>query len=304
MRSVSLTRPARHAALGVMRGITLGAVVLSISACTDRLVTALDDTSTSTAHGMLATTVIAQAAAASAANDVALLQMTSFQLGGAGRVQAPGAGLASLRSAHHAGQPAPSADVTYGGLDCAYDAGTQRFACPEVALGSMTIGAEYALYDGNGAPQSTYDDATTARAQIWFTTLGSLVSPAGGADIRRVRTLAVSNLAGAETTRTFGGNGTDVAIGIFAGMPARSYVLADTTTISSVVYGVPFAANVWPRSGTLATNSQLAITEQGATTITHRHVEIRFNGTPLVEMDVDAARFTLNLADGSYTTRP
>ncbi|MGI9076677.1 MAG: hypothetical protein ACR2G6_05005 [Gemmatimonadaceae bacterium] len=269
------------------RGLVVAlAVVLSAVACTgDKGITAPLRRATPS----LETTVIASAHGQSTANDVLLLQAISLQLD---RTSAPGARRALV-----------SLDITYGGVDCTYNIMSLRFVCPAVAMDSMTISAEYALYDALGASQMTYNDITTASAQVWYKAFGNLVNPTGAADIDRVRTLTVNGLSGTESQRTFGGSGTDQASGTITGSPGKTYVLSDTTIAPNVVYGIPLALNVWPRSGTLTTKSQLNVTELGVTTTTNKSVVITFNGTRLVNMDVGSTGFTLDLATGGVVAR-
>ena len=260
--------------------------VLTLGACSgDKGITGpIEDRTPS-----LETTVIASAHGQSTANDVLLLQAITLHLD---RPSTPAR--VSTR---------PSLDITYGGLDCTYNASSLRFVCPPVAMDSMTLSAEYALYDGVGGAQTAYDDMTTASAQVWYKAFGNLVNPTGAADIDRVRTLTVNGLSGTESARTFGGSGTDLATGTIAGSPGKNYVLSDATIATNVVYGIPFASNVWPRSGTLTTQSQLAVAELGVTTTTNKSVTITFNGTQLVDMDVGSSGFTLNLATGGVVAR-
>jgi len=233
--------------------------------------------------------IIAAALGQSTANDVLLFQAVTLQLD---RKTA-----AAQRSA------LPSLDITYGGLDCTYNNMRLRFVCPAVAMDSMTLSAEYALYNGFGIAQEAYDDLTTASAQVWYKAFGNLVNPTGAANIDRVRTLTVNGLSGTESERTFGGFGTDQATGSIEGSSGKDYVLSATTIATNVVYGIPFASNVWPRSGTLTTQSQLDVTELGVTTTTHKSVTITFNGTQLVNMDVGSTGFTLDLATGGVVAR-
>jgi len=225
----------------------------------------------------------------STANDVLLFQAITLQL--------DRKAVSAQRSIHL------SLDITYGGLDCTYNNVRLRFECPAVAMDSMTLSAEYALYDGLGVAQQGYDDITTASAQVWYKAFGNLVNPTGAADIDRVRTLTINGLSGTASERTFGGSGTDQATGTIAGSPGKNYVLSDTTIATNVVYGIPFASNVWPRSGTLKTQSQLDVTELGVTTTTNNSVTITFNGTQLVNMDVGSTGFTLDLATGGVVAR-
>lgn len=267
------------------RGVAAVGLLLSVLACSgDGGIT--DPVK---AAPSLEATVIATVHGQSTANDVLLLQAITIQLGGM-------RGSATRRTR-------PTLDITYGGLDCTYDGMRLRFVCPAVALDSMTLSAEYALYDGLGMSQLAYDDATTASAQIWYKAFGNLVNPSGAAEIDRVRTLTVNGLTGTETERVFGGSGTDVAMGILTDSPGKTYVLNDTTTASNVVYGIPFASNIWPRSGTLTTRSQLDVTELGVTTTTRKTVVITFNGTQNVDMDVGSTGFTLNLGTGGVVAR-
>ncbi|MDQ3698110.1 MAG: hypothetical protein M3373_08815 [Gemmatimonadota bacterium] len=237
------------------------------------------------------TSVVATASGHSTANDVLFLQAISYELGGSGM------------SASVQGANGPSLSVTYGGLNCAFDAGRQRHVCPQIVLDSMTLSAEYALY-ADDAVQTAYDDVSTDSAEIWYSAAGRLVNPDGAADIGRTRTLKVRGLSGTETQRIFGGSGVTRAEGIISGIPLKTYVLNDTTTATDVVYGVPFISNVWPKSGTLETRSQLDVSNGLTTTTTHRRVTITFSGTQTADMDVDGVAYSLDLASGAVARKP
>lgn len=248
------------------------------------------------------TKLIATAGGKSAANDVLLVQAIAAALGG-------GTSAAPSRSLRLPNGIAPSADITYGGLDCTYQSSGQDagwFTCPEVTLESMTIHAMFALIDTAGQKQSAYDDTATVRADVRYWARGTLVNPSGAATIDRERTLRVDSLQNGATRRIFGGVGTNTSTGPLPDDATQTYVLNDTTTADSVVVGVPFSANVWPLSGRLITDTQLDISQGGThVSTTHRRVVITFNGTQLVEMKVDdATTYTLDLATGDLTPDP
>ena len=275
-----------------LSALALGALLSATTACHDRGATAPDRPAPPRE-----TTLIAAAGGKSAANDVLLVQAISAALGGGS------ARSLSLRPTAPRG--APSMDITYGGLDCTYNSSRSLFECPQVTLESMTIRAEFALYDASKNPQSAYDDVTTTSATVWYWAWGTLVNPPGGATIDRQRTLTVDNLQSGASERVFGGGGTDVSNGTLPDDATKTFVLHDTTTAAGVAVGVPFSANVWPLRGTLTTNSQLDIAQGGSTiSTTHRRVVITFNGTQFVPMDVDGTVYTLDLGTGDLTPNP
>jgi hypothetical protein len=245
------------------------------------------------------TTLVATASAKSAGNDVLVLQAMMMQLGSmAGAHNA-------LRTVRYAtpGYATPgrtqggaSLDLTYGGLNCTFDATQQLFICPPVALDSMTLSARYVLWHANTV-QTAYNDTTTDSAQVWYDAKGKLVNPLGAANISRTRTFKVYGLNRTATQRTFGGSGADVATGALGG--DSTYVLNDTTIATTVVYGVPFLSNVWPKSGTLETRSQLDLTTGGIKTTTNRRVVITFNGMQVAPMSVDGVGYTVDLGTGA-----
>ena len=287
------------------RGLVFGALILATAATAACHDAAGPDRPPPAARE---TRLIATASGKSAANDVLLVQAISAALGGSALGTGRSA-LLAIGAPGAAARTAPSADVTYGGLSCTYDQDIGRFVCPEVTLESMTIRAQFALYDAAKTPQSAYDDVTTTSATIWYWARGALVNPDGGAAIDRKRTLTVDGLQSGATERVFGGVGTDTASGPLPGNPAQTYVLHDTTTAAGVAVGVPFSANVWPLRGELRTDSRLDIVQGGSVvTTTRRRVVVTFNGTQFVGMKVGGATstttYTLDLGTGDLTPDP
>jgi hypothetical protein len=241
----------------------------------------------------VATEIVASATGRNLTLDIKIFQALAYRFGG-------GATLSRGVAATSADAPARSS--SYVGLDCAFDAGAQHHVCPLVQLDSMSVAAEYWLWDGDQV-QPAYDDYTTDSAQVSYRATGRIVNPDGGMDNERTRTFRARGLGATSTERRFGGGGVDSTAGTVAGTPGGTFVIADTTTITDVVFRIPFWSNVWPASGTFETRSQLDLTESGVTTTTHRHVTVTFNGTQIVPMDVDGAAYTLDLGTGAIRER-
>src|SRR5205823_4918473 len=111
-----------------------------------------------------------------------------------------------------------------------------RFTCPPISSGGLTLNRDYAFFTADPAPQSAYDAATTASANFHVTVAGVHVADFGADTVNRERSLTVSGLAGAETSRTWNGTGTRNDHGSRTETDVkRSYQVSDALTVTNVV---------------------------------------------------------------------
>jgi len=181
---------------------------------------------------------------------------------------------------------------------CAFDGA--RFTCPGVSTANLTVTRSFAFFDAQGNPQATFDSLTTASANFQSTVRGEISRDAWSAVIARSHDMTVSGLAGAETTRTWNGTGTNnVARSLHTeGGPNRTYNMASSSATANVVVPVPRAEGSWPLSGTITHTVTVAITDgEGAGNTRTRTATVTFNGTQFATVTVGDETFTVDLAE-------
>jgi len=280
------------------RSLLLGApmLVLMVAACS----------SDSTGPISITAADINQAAVISAsdatAEDVSILSASDMTMSGGAVQNVVGGGLMMSRIPSGA---APSYTWTFG-TGCTYSASTGRFSCPPMTDGGLTLNRDYGFFDANQAAQSAYSASTTASANFHVNVAGVHVAAAGADTVNRDRSLTVSGLAGAETSRTWNGTGTRNDGGYRQETDVkRNYHTTDAVTVSNVVVNLPRSSNPWPMSGSItrqisgtASISRSGVSKSFAVT---RTVAITFNGTQYATVTVGSDTYTLDLSTGVAT---
>ncbi|MGI8842945.1 MAG: hypothetical protein ACR2HZ_04535 [Gemmatimonadaceae bacterium] len=185
--------------------------------------------------------------------------------------------------------------------DCSYNSASATFVCPTATHNAATHSRSYQLFDAAGTPQSAYDPATTASAIFNISLNGSMTREAFTSTFARERTLTVSGLEGAETTRSWSGtaSSTHSRTSHPDRVRSRNYVMNSTGVITDLVIPHPFADDAWPLSGTIVrTVNYSREGARGPGRAGSRTVGITFNGTQFVPMTVNDREFTLDLATG------
>lgn len=237
------------------------------------------------------------------AEDVGILSASDMTMSGGAVASRTGGGL--LMSRIPVAGTTPSYSWTFGGT-CNYNSSTGRFTCAAITSGGLTLTRDYAFFDANQTPQSAYDAATTASANFHVSVTGIHPALTGADTVNRDRSLTVSGLAGAETSRTWNGTGTRNDHGSRQGADAtRSYLTNDNVTISNVLVNLPRSQNPWPVSGTItrhitgtATVSRNGFSKSFSV---DRTVTITFNGTQQAAVTVNGVNYTLDLSTGVAT---
>jgi len=181
---------------------------------------------------------------------------------------------------------------------CAFDGA--RFTCPGVSTANLTVTRSFAFFDAQGNPQAAFDSITTASANFQSLVEGSISRDAWSASIKRSHNVTVSGLAGAETTRTWNGTGTnDVARSRHTeGGPNRTYNMASSSVTTNVVVPVPRGEGAWPLSGTITHTVTVTITDgEGSGNTRTRTATVTFNGTQFAPVPVGDETFTVDLAE-------
>jgi hypothetical protein len=236
------------------------------------------------------------------AEDVSILSASDMTMSGGAVQSVAGAGL--MMSRIPAGG-APSYAWTFGD-GCTYSQANSRFTCPPITNGGLTLNRDYAFYAADQSSQTAYDASTTASANFHVSVAGVHVVDTGADTVSRDRSLTVSGLAGAETSRTWNGTGTRNDGGYRTDATVkRNYHTTDAVTISNVVVNLPRSSNPWPISGTITRqiSGTASVTRADAskTFSVARTVTITFNGTQYATVTVAGNTYTLDLSTGVAT---
>ncbi len=216
---------------------------------------------------------------------------------------------------------------------CDYDAALQRFVCAVTTdEHGGTHRRSYAFLDASGAPQSAYDEATTASMSLEgsFDATPELDGESGV--VHRAHAFVAEGLDGAETSRRWNGTMTDHSEGVpphgpggFGGPRGHgpggpgghdgpppdstrtppdfsSLVFDGTTTIAGVVMPHPLGAETWPLSGTITHAVHI---EGGPNGTEDRTVTITFNGTRYATLNDGTTDTTIDLkTEGGHGPGP
>ncbi|PYP66690.1 MAG: hypothetical protein DMD26_06975 [Gemmatimonadetes bacterium] len=280
------------------RSLLLGApmLVLMVAACS----------SDSTGPISITAADINQAAVISAsdatAEDVSILSASDMTMSGGAVQNVVGGSLMLSRTPSGA---TPSYAWTFG-TGCTYSASTGRFSCPPMTDGGLTLNRDYGFFDANQAAQSAYSASTTASANFHVNVAGVHVATAGADTVNRDRSLTVSGLAGAETSRTWNGTGTRNDGGYRQETDVkRNYHTTDAVTVSNVVVNLPRSSNPWPMSGSITRQisgtASVSKAEVSKSFAVSRTVTITFNGTQYATVTVGSDTYTLDLSTGVAT---
>jgi hypothetical protein len=173
---------------------------------------------------------------------------------------------------------------------CVYQATSQSFACTPVVASGVTVTQSFTLFDGSGATQSAFDQATTSAVRANTTVAGTIQ---GGADQLTID--GQQELR--EAIHTL--DGTSTVHAVSSGGSGLSFETTLTTTIAGLKLQPPTADGTqpWPKSGTIVVENSTSV--GGATPAVIR-ATITFNGTSKVSVALAgpgvSATCTLDLA--------
>jgi len=184
------------------------------------------------------------------------------------------------------GMPATPSASAVTPSSCVYDAGSQRFNCPNVTVSGVTFYRWFTLLNGAGIPQSQFDAATTDGVHLNSSMASSVAANskelviAGNEDLTLRGLLSgVHTLSG---TTLLNLNGTDAATGY-------PFVLSISSTIDNLVLP-DTPADRWPKSGSVIVHTTHAMA--GTTTTTQ--MSATFNGTSKVAVSITSGGTTLS----------
>lgn len=178
--------------------------------------------------------------------------------------------------------------------------GPGAFECDSFTGDHVTVERTCTFADSDGVAQSAYDSLATASATLHVSASGSFDRGEwGSSSFSRERDLTVTGLAGAETQRTWNGNG--------SGTMSASRVNDDGDTVrvemtssgsvTDLVIPVPRTDTSWPLGGTIAFTVTAAFTggAHDGQSFT-RDVTVTFDGTQYATVTVNGETFTVDLA--------
>jgi hypothetical protein len=136
---------------------------------------------------------------------------------------------------------------------------------------------------------------------------GRLERGASTAALHDMRSLTVSGLAGAETSRTWSGIGArSDTISVSGGDgPARRTAVTSLDRIEGLVYRLPRAVYPYPQSGAIThdvvATSQIAGASPGDGRSVSRHIVITFDGSSTARVLIGVTACTIDLAARTTT---
>jgi hypothetical protein len=191
-----------------------------------------------------------------------------------------------------------NADLAVVAADAALD-GLAVMQDPGMSLGrSFDRARTITFFDAAGAEQDRYDALTTASIRFTFDLSVAAERGPWSAAIERHRELIVSGLAGAETTRTWNGSGTEsiTRSRMSDENGTRTYDLEGEFTVANVVVPVPGSEARWPLSGTISHHWLVTRTSASGDVTRERTVVITFDGTQTATAVVDGETFEIDLS--------
>ena len=185
--------------------------------------------------------------------------------------------LSAAAASFDAGQPAVPA---LAASRCAYQASSQSFTCTPVVASGVTVTQSFTLFDGAGAPQSAFDQATTSAVRANTSVAGTIQEGAQTFTIDGQQELTLSGLR--EATHTLDGTST---VHIDATGGAFPFASTITTTVTGLKLQPPTAdgTHPWPKAGTIVVENSTSI--GGAVPAVVR-ATITFNGTSKVTVNL------------------
>lgn len=184
---------------------------------------------------------------------------------------------------------------------CAFNAATQRFACPTRTTGGLTIDGSYMLLTAAGSSQSAFDPATTVAVRTDVAVAGTVSDAVTRVTIDAKQTLTVSGLQtgihaldGAATSK--------VAGTIVEGSTTVPITSTTTTTIARVVLPHSSSPGRWPVSGTITSENSTSL---GGLPPVLTRIEITFDGSGrgamVISVDGITRRCGVDLASQGQT---
>ena len=174
---------------------------------------------------------------------------------------------------------------------CSYETTSKSFICPNVSVTGITVTRSFKVLDANGAPQSQFDQATTAAVRMETSFAGTVTTGTTSLVVDQRQEITLSGLL--TGVHALDGSSLGHVVGS-VGSGASTVPLNTTigTTITNLV--LPASAsgdNRWPRSGTVVVTIANAFGVGGFPAITST-ASITFNGSSKAAVVVITPGFT------------
>jgi hypothetical protein len=192
--------------------------------------------------------------------------------------------------------------------NCTWNAGGLVFECPSITTPEgLTVSRMIGIYSG-GISQQSYDSLATDSLFFGAWVSGTLAETDRTAWLKHARLMMVTGLTGAETERTWRGEGSrDDSAHVNTDNVARTTRILSQDKINDVVYKLPRAEFPFPQSGTITHDVTVSSTTPNGTEATNRqgarHVTITFNGTRTASVMVDTTDCSLDLVTRKLSCR-
>jgi hypothetical protein len=185
-----------------------------------------------------------------------------------------------------------------GPLGFGFAAEAGKFECTNGGRDGVTVTRTCTFKDAQGNVQSAYDAATTASVALHAEISGSIDRGHMGGTMQRVSDLAVTGLAGTETSMTWNGTSSGTATRVHTRDGGTMQMqMSEEETITGVVVPVPRTPTSWPTAGTIT--RQVTVTFTGGPkdgTTETKNVKVTFNGTQFASITVNGDTFQFDLA--------
>ena len=139
---------------------------------------------------------------------------------------------------------------------CAYQTSSQSFTCTPVIANGVTVTQAFTLFDGAGAKQSAFDQATTSAVRANTSVAGTFQQGAEQFTVDGQQELTLSGLR--EAIHTLDGTTTVHVTSTGGTLPYETTV---TTTITGLKLQPPTAdgTHPWPKAGTIVLENSTAV---------------------------------------------
>lgn len=184
--------------------------------------------------------------------------------------------------------------------NCVWSVAAQMFNCPDITTpDGLTLSRVLGIYAG-GTSQQAYDAQTTDSVIFGAWLKGTLTGTDRTAWLKHKRLMVVTGLAGAETQRTWRGEGSrDDSAHVNSDNVTRTTRFASQDKFDNIVYKLPRTEFPFPQSGTITHDVTVSATTPNGTAATNRsgtrHVVIAFNGTRTASVTIGTTACTLDL---------
>jgi hypothetical protein len=163
---------------------------------------------------------------------------------------------------------------------CEYQPSSQSFACTPIVASGVTVNQSFTLFDGSGAKQPAFDQATTSAVRANTSISGTVQDGADQFTVDAQQELTLSGLR--EAIHTLDGTATMHIVSLSSDVPFESTI---NTTITGLKLQPPTAdgTHPWPKAGTIVVENAVALGDVPPAVI---RATLTFNGTSKVAVTI------------------